>query len=218
MTKAYPIPGVLPDGMVDELSAGTNIAVVGPSMTGKQEIAIQLLAAGYQEGDGILCVTTVNSRKVFEDLNRHIDTLDRDRIGIIDCTGTDHELIKDMVEEVSSPGDLTGISVGTAKLFRRFADQGIDDIRYGLISISTLLQYLSDDKVFKFIHIFTNRVNQTGGLGVYTLDDDSHDAQVFNTLRSQFDGIIEIRETEEGKREARVRGFGRSATEWELLD
>ena len=119
-------------------------------------------------------------------------------------------------EHVSSPSDLTGISVGTAKLFRQFENRGISDIRYGLISVSTLLQYMNSKKVFKFHYVYTKRIAETGGLGVYTLDDDSHDPQVVNTITGQFDGVIELRETD-GDLQFRVRGFGRRPTAWDAF-
>ena len=218
MTGEYDVTEVLPATSLDELGRGTNVALVGPSMSGKRELALRLLATGYETGNGILCVTTENAAQTSEDLERHLSALERAHIGIINCSGSDTQMIQEMTEHVSSPGDLTGISIGMARLFRQFNDRGISDIRYGLISVSTLLQYLRSEKVFKFLHIYTNRVSETEGFGIYTLNNDSHDPQVVNTISGQFDGIIELRETERGERECRVRGFGRSPTPWLALD
>ncbi|AHG04536.1 hypothetical protein HALDL1_13785 [Halobacterium sp. DL1] len=216
MTDAYDVSGALPGGDLDELPAGTNIVVVGPSMSGKQALALELLAAGYEDGDGILCISTESAEKVYTDLERHVDSLDRDRVGIVDTSGGDGtDLLDATIESISSPGDLTGISVSMAKLFRHFEDRGVSDIRYGLISISTLLQYLDSSKVFRFLHVYTKRIEETGGLGIYTLSNDSHDQQVVNTITGQFDGVIELRDTDSGEMEFRVRGLGRRPTAWE---
>jgi KaiC/GvpD/RAD55 family RecA-like ATPase len=218
MSDTYDVSSVLPGDTLETLPAGTNIAIVGPAMTGKRELALQLLAAGYQAGDGILCITTDSARSVCRDLERYVESLDRNRVGVVNASGSaDRELLDATIEEVSSPSDLTGISVSTAKLFKHFEERGITDIRYGLISISTLLQYLSAQKVFKFLHVYTRRIDQTGSLGIYTFDDDSHDPQVVNTITGQFDGIIQLRETEAGDIESRVKGFGRRPTSWEPL-
>jgi len=166
MTDAYDVSGALPGGDLDELPAGTNIVVVGPSMSGKQALALELLAAGYEDGDGILCISTESAEKVYTDLERHVDSLDRDRVGIVDTSGGDGtDLLDATIESISSPGDLTGISVSMAKLFRHFEDRGVSDIRYGLISISTLLQYLDSSKVFRFLHVYTKRIEETGDWG-----------------------------------------------------
>ncbi|AGB14790.1 hypothetical protein Halru_0138 [Halovivax ruber XH-70] len=219
MTDSYEIGGILPDDTIDELRPGTNVAVIGSSHSGKRHVALQLVAAGYDVDEGILCITTNSARRVFEDLDRHIDAMNRDRIGVIDCSGTGGgSVIEAMTESASSPGDLTGISIGTAKLSKRFHSRGVSDIRYGLVSISTLLQYVDESTVFRFLHVFTNRVSETDGLGVYTLTDDTHDATTVNTIRGQFDGVVELRERDDGTRECRVRGLGSAPSGWNVFE
>lgn len=218
MTDTYDISGVFPAEVRETLPAGTNLAIVGPTMVGKRELALRLLAAGYQTGDGILCITTESAKSVYTDLERHVDALDRKRVGIVDASGSDaRELFDASTESVSSPGDLTGISIGTSKLFKKFEQRGISDIRYGLVSISTLLQYLDSRTVFKFLHVYTRRIAATDGLGIYTLNDDTHDAQTVNTITGQFDGLIKLRETDAGDVEFRLRGFGQRPTAWQPL-
>lgn len=86
MSMTYDISGTLPDGTLDAIPPGTNVLLSGPAMSGKRELAIRLLAAGHEQGDGILCVTTSDTAaSVVDDLETQIPTVDRDRIGIIDC-------------------------------------------------------------------------------------------------------------------------------------
>jgi KaiC/GvpD/RAD55 family RecA-like ATPase len=218
MTETYDISDVLPESPRDTLPAGTNIAIVGPSMVGKRELALELLASRYVDGNGVLCITTDGARTVYEDLERHVESVERDRVGIVDSSGGDtREGVDATVETVTSPGDLTGISIGASKLAERFGRRGIADIGYGLVSVSTLLQYLDSKAVFRFLHIYTRRIEQTGGLGIYTLDDDSHDPKVVNTITGQFDGVIELREADAGDIEFRLRGFGTQPMPWEPL-
>lgn len=217
MSQMYDISNILPDGTLTDLSPGTSVLLSGPAMSGKRNLAIQLLAAGHKTGDGILCVTThENAAKVVSELKTHIPTLNREQVGIIDCTGSaSQETIREIAtEHVSSPGDLTGISIGTAKLFQRFSEQNITTIRHGLVSMSTLLQYLDLNTVFKFLHIYTARISGTQGLGVFTIDNTAHDPQTINTIAGEFDGVIELRETDAGNRELRIRGFSEISTEW----
>ena len=89
MTDTYDIGGVLPAGFRQTLPAGTNLAIVGPTIVGRRELALRLLAAGNQTGDGILCITTESATSVHADLERHIDALDRNRVGILDASGSD---------------------------------------------------------------------------------------------------------------------------------
>lgn len=221
MSSAYDISGVLPDGMIEELPAGTCLLISGPSMIGKEELAVRLLAAGPDEGRGILCVTTSQNAAAFLELfEAYIPGFDRERLGIVDCSGSeDQRTIEEIAtERVSSPGDLTGISIGTAKLLQRFSAQDISEVRHGLVSISSLIQYLELDTVFKFLHIYTTRITDTGGLGVFTVDNISHDPQILSTITSEFDGVLELRETDTGEREIRIKGVPGVSREWRSFD
>lgn len=213
----YTLAETLPADTVSELAPGTSLLISGPPMLGKQALAIDVLAAGYQAGDGILVITTGGrATELVDDLDQRVATLDPEQIGVIDCSGSGgRQTIADIAtHSVSSPSDLTGISIGTAKLFEHFSAHEISDVRHGLISVSTLLQYLEVATVFKFLHLYTRRIAETDGLGVFTLDSASHDAQTVNTISGEFDGVLELRETDAGEREGRVRGLDRSAAAW----
>lgn len=212
----YDIDATLPDGSVESLPAGTNVLITGPAMVGKRELAFQLLAAGHEEGEGVLCVTTsASASTMLDEFDRRVPTLDRDRVAIVDCSGGDsQQAIREIAtERVSSPGDLTGISISTAKLVQRFSERDVSDIRHGLVSISTLIQYINLNTVFKFLHIYTSRIEDTNGLGIFTLDSTSHDPKTVNTITSEFDCVIELRETDSG-REVRVKGLPGVSRSW----
>jgi hypothetical protein len=48
--------------------------------------------------------------------------------------------------------------------------------------------------VFRFLHVFTGRVQSVDGLGLFSIDSTAHDDQAMNTLKQLFDGIIEVPE------------------------
>lgn len=217
MNATYDITGILPDETISELSAGTNVLVTGPAMIGKRALAFRLLAAGHEAGEGILCVTTSDSAaSLLDELEAEIPTLDRDRVAIVDCSGSDdRRAIEELATEtVSSPGDLTGISIGTAKLLNRFSTDNVENIRHGLVSISTLIQYLDLNTVFKFLHIYTARIEDTNGLGIFTMDNVAHDSQTTNTITGEFDVVIQLRETDDGSRQIRVKGLSGTSRTW----
>jgi hypothetical protein len=205
------------DGIDLEVARGTNLLISGPPMVGKRDLAIEVLSAGHRAGDGILLITTGDSTdRLVDDLDRRIASLDRDQVGVIDCTGSGkRRAIREITtHHVSSPGDLTGISIGTAKLLGQFATNDVEDVRHGLVSVSTLLQYIDLETVFKFLHVYTNRITDTGGFGVFTLDTGSHDPATVNTITGGFDAVVELRETDDGGREMWSRGLPEGSTEW----
>jgi hypothetical protein len=69
-------------------------------------------------------------------------------------------------------------------------------------SLSTLLMYSDLQTVFRFLHVFTGRVQSVDGLGLFAIDDSAHDEQTMNTLKQLFDGIVRTRE--DGPPEVRV--------------
>ncbi|MBX0325626.1 hypothetical protein EGH21_21630 [Halomicroarcula sp. F13] len=216
----YDIADVLPAGTISELEPGTSLLIAGPAMSGKQDLALNLLAAGLDGANGLLIVTTNESAAAcLDDLEQRVTSLDHDRVGVVDCSGSSQQQsIRDIAtQRVSSPGDLTGISIGTAKLMQQFTSQDISSLRHGLVSVSTLLQYLDLETVFKFLHIYTTRISDTQGLGIFTIDNVSHDPQTINTVMNEFDGMIELRETETGERKVRIRGIPDAPSGWQPL-
>jgi hypothetical protein len=64
-------------------------------------------------------------------------------------------------------------------------------------SLSTLLMYSDLQTVFRFLHVFTGRVQSVDGLGLFSIDSTAHDDQSLNTLKQLFDGIVNVPEDDE---------------------
>jgi len=210
----------LPADTVSDLDPGTSVLVTGPPYGWTDGFALDVIAAGAHE-EGLLLVTTKDrAADWIERLEPRMPALDRDRIGVVDCGGgEDRSTIREVAtQHVSSPGDLTGISIGASKLLRRFDDRDIEPVRHGLVSVSTLLQYLDLETVFKFLHVYTRRIDDTDGFGVFTLQEGVHEPRTVNTITGECDVVIELRETEDGQRELRVRGIDTAQRGWLPLD
>jgi KaiC/GvpD/RAD55 family RecA-like ATPase len=221
MKSRYAVADALPNADLAALPAGTSVLVTGPAMVGKRDLAIQLLAAGFPGEEGLLCVTTSqNAAALLAEFEDRFPDFDDSRIGIVDCSGSDQRAAVEEVttERVASPGDLTGISISTAKLLKRFANRDVSGVRHGLVSVSTLITYLDRDTVFKFLHIYTSRISDTDGIGVFTLDTESHDPQTVSTISSEFDAVVELRETDAGDREYRITGLAGTDRDWRSYD
>ncbi|AGN00676.1 hypothetical protein L593_03625 [Salinarchaeum sp. Harcht-Bsk1] len=159
--------------------------------------------------------STTDGNLGIDEFERHVEDLDRDRVEILDCSGNDGlGAARGANQHVSTPADLTGISIGMAKQFKALPTHRLDGLRYGLDSVSTLLQFLDVQTVFKFLHVYTARVEDTDGLGVVTFTGEAHDAQARNTILGQFDAVIRLRETDAGDREVQIRGDGVAPTGW----
>ena len=175
---SYGVDGLDGAGSFEE---GTSLLVTGTSTLTDP----RLFDAIAPDDDERVIVVTMNlgaERVVSELEDRGVD---RDRIGVIDCTSHDEDLDGVAVRRLNSPGDLTGISLEFAKLL----DAGEESVpvRVGFSSISTALMYAELRTMFRFLHVFTARVRSGDMFGVFTMDPAMHEEQAHNTIRAVFD-------------------------------
>ena len=201
-----------------EVEPGTNLLVAGPPMTGKRELAFEILVHGSRRGDGTIVVTTKNSGEdVRERLRELLGSDERGPLGVVDCVSKQqgvNQVQSGGIAYASSPKDMTGIGIQLSEFLRRFyKDAGVQRNRILLHSLSTLLMYSNLQTVFRFLHVFTGRVQSADALGVFVIDSTAHDQQTMSTLQQLFDGQIEVREGDDGRSQLRLRGVGEE-TDW----
>lgn len=201
-----------------DVDPGTNLLIEGPPMSGKRGLGFEILETGAGSGEGSIIVTTKDSAdRILEDFQDLVgDT--KATVGVVDCVtkqqGMGSRTESDLVRYASSPVDLTGIGIELSELLRALYQQrDITRNRILLHSLSTLLMYSDLQTVFRFLHVFTGRVQSADALGVFVIDSSAHDEQTVSTLKQLFDGIVNVRETDEGGFEARLVGIG-DGTDW----
>jgi KaiC/GvpD/RAD55 family RecA-like ATPase len=192
-----------------EVQPGTNILLAGPPLTGKRALAFDILASGVEAGEGAIVVSTKDSaQRVLTDLERRFDYENRP-VAVVDCV-TKQQGINDVTENervkyVSSPVDMTGIGIKLSDILEEFHQRReIQQNRVMLHSLSTLLMYSDLQTVFRFLHVFTGRLQSVDALGLFAIDSTAHDDQTMNTLKQLFDGIVTTHE--EGEPTVRLPG------------
>ncbi len=186
---------------------------------------MQILADGSRNGDGALIVSTGDSAEtVVEDYRDRVSGVSNLQLGVVDCRAessgsgfADGETPPGLyVHKVSSPGDLTGIGIGITKCLESLHKAGAERGRMALVSLSTMLTYTNRETVFKFCHVLSSRLDAADYVGVFTIDTGAHDDQTIQVIKQAFDGMIEVREADDG-REVRVMGLGDGPTPWQAL-
>ncbi len=183
-----------------QVDPGTNLLISGPPLTGKHSLALDILADGVDTGDSAVVVTTKNGAdSVLQDLSDRT-TAEGAPVAVVDCVtrqqGIDAVRDVNRIKYTSSPEDMTGIGINFSEFLEAFhASQEITNNRILLNSLSTLLMYSDLETVFRFLHVFTGRIQSVDGLGVFCIDEPTHDGQTMNTLKQLFDGIITTSET-----------------------
>lgn len=189
----------------DEVEPGTNILFTGPPLSGKRSIMMDILAAGTERDEGAIVVTTKDGAdRVLRDYEKRTP-YEGKPVAVVDCVtrqqgGDTRE--SDRIKYASSPVDMTGIGIKLSEFLEAFGDRGIERNRVMVHSLSTLLMYSDLQTVFRFLHVFTGRVQSVDGLGLYSIDSTAHDDQAMNTLKQLFDGIVTV--PEDGEPEIRL--------------
>jgi KaiC/GvpD/RAD55 family RecA-like ATPase len=218
----YDLSDVLAVDALGAVAPGTTMLVSGPAMTGTADIARAILASGASAGDGAVAVTTSGTAaEEIAALRERGDDPDPNRLAAIDCRGDADSRSEETPEgsllyHVGDPGDLTGMGIGITQSFERFEDYGLDRVRLGLSSLSTMLTYTDQQTVFKFCHVLSSRIDTADYLGAFTIDSSAHDEQTLQVVKQPFDGMIEVRE-QDGTREARVMGLQPDPSDWVRL-
>jgi predicted regulator of amino acid metabolism with ACT domain len=122
-------------------------------------------------------------------------------LGVVDCV-TNHQGRStdetDVVKYASSPVDMTGIGIKFSEFVEAFySDRGLTENRVMLDSLSTLLMYSDLQTVFRFMHVFTSRIENADALGVHVVESTAHDDETMNTLKQLFDGLVTVDEDRE---------------------
>jgi KaiC/GvpD/RAD55 family RecA-like ATPase len=188
-----------------EVEPGTNILLTGPPLSGKRSIMMDVLAAGTDRDEGAIVVTTKDGAdRVLRDYEKRTP-YEGKPVAVVDCVtrqqgGETRE--SDRIKYASSPVDMTGIGIKLSEFLQAFGDRGIEQNRVMVHSLSTLLMYSDLQTVFRFLHVFTGRVQSVDGLGLFSIDSTAHEDQAMNTIKQLFDGIVTV--PEDGEPEIRL--------------
>ena len=177
-----------------EVDPGTNLLLTGPPLSGKISLGYDLLEAGFDGGGGIVVSNEHSADRIRAE---HEGLFEYGApFGVVDCV-TKHQgqgtiADTDLVQYASSPEDMTGIGIDFSELLEEFyVNRDLTRNRALFVSVSTLLMYSDLQTVFRFLHVFTSRVENADALGLYVVQSGAHDEQTMNTLSQLFDGVIE---------------------------
>ena len=182
------------------LEPGSNVLVRGPSLYGKRALSLELLSSlSATERPIVLAVATDATsvrRRLFEaghaDIAKDCYVVDAVRSqvsgGTVACTDGGGP---GRTWYVTSPGNLTGIGMATSRAMEAAFEEG-GRPRLVIDSLSTLLQYNSLERIYRFLHVLNGRVTSLGGTTIQIVHSDAHDIQSVATLGHLFDSIFDV--------------------------
>jgi len=197
---------------LDPVEPGTSLLVTGPSIGGTRELCMELLRS---EREGVLLLSAdLGGGEAIEAFERAGVQFDPSRMGILDATQHGETDADRNVCAIGTPADLTGMGMHYARLYEELHGAGVERVRTGLYTLTTILPYVDDIKpVYRFLHTLTGRVTSADGFGVCALDPRTQDERVLGSLTQPFDGRVELRREGDGC-EIRVRGLSGHHDDW----
>jgi len=215
----FELPEYLP---VDDLDPGTNVVVSGPTAAGARRVALALATAGAP-GEGLLLVSAdVGGEALLAHCEEVAGELDRERVAVVDCSGTDDEQRRFApgVGDIDGPGDVAAVGVEASRLYEELLARGHDQVRVGVVSVSTLLLASDLPTVSQFLHALTGRVVALGDLGVFLVDSSAGDPRATEALERFCDHRVTVRREDDGRPAVRVDDVARPGGlgEWTAFD
>lgn len=97
------------------------------------------------------------------------------------------------VSTVSNPENLTRLGIEINEHLEQWHGNGYTTV-VCFHSLSALLQFADVQRVFRFLHVLTGRITDTGGIAHYHMDPGVHDDKTVHTLLPLFDATIDVEE------------------------
>lgn len=94
------------------------------------------------------------------------------------------------VVALSDPGDLTQLGIVVSERLTEWRDTDCRPVVCGG-SITALLQWVDLPVLFRFLHVFIQRLRAAGALAHFHLHPDAHPAQTRRTLAPLFDRVVD---------------------------
>lgn len=171
-----------------EVEPPANILLLGPTMSGIDE-AVSGLINTSPGPRSLLAVSLLRPPGEFIAASERLWQRSPETVAAIGCrsTGIGESAQPDVSyrsTSIADPGDLTGLGIRINECLVAWEDLSPIVI---VDSITTILQYADQKRVFRFLHMLTSRFKSSNVLSAFHMDPEAHEEQTIATIRSLFD-------------------------------
>lgn len=191
-------------GITDKVESGEQVFLLGPvEHTHTTSTCIDLATSNAEQSHAVIFVTVTESpQQRLETWQAHHSGESADLRFI--NVGSDQQITEESVttelakedvtvgtEVVADASDLSRLGMTISRAMSEW-DESPMTPTLCLHSMSALLQYVTTQELFQFLHVLTERVQKNGGLGHYHMDPGIHEERTIATFRPLFSTTIRV--------------------------
>lgn len=95
-----------------------------------------------------------------------------------------------VTKRVSDPSDLPRLGIAVSNAIQECDGPG--RTRVCIDSLTAMLQYADRGRIFRFVQVLQDRINQSSSVAHYHLNPNAHDEQTVETLRQLFGAVVRV--------------------------
>jgi|APHM01.1.fsa_nt_gi hypothetical protein len=181
-------PATVPTGQFEDATAALVLTPPG----GDPGVCPRLLVGAADGEMDLLRVAYRDPGRVVEEWPTHLaDPPENARLvaagraaAAVEASDIDHGV------ETVPPADLTAVGVRTTELLDRWSTTDRQSV-VCLDSVTDVLQHVSFETAFRFLHVFTNQLAAVDAVGHVHLDPTAHDDRTVQRVMELFDAVVE---------------------------
>jgi KaiC/GvpD/RAD55 family RecA-like ATPase len=199
------------------VTAGLNIAVMGPPGVGKTTFCQSLLGEASRTGFRCLYAVTNSPLQLTRDQLRIMGIPPPGRPDQVTYVDMYSWLLGERSTErfqIENGSDMAAASVALSGAAETIGDRAF----IAFDSVSTLLAYNTEELIVRFLKSHLARMKKHGNIGAYAFETGIHSPSFYNEVKASFDSVIEMKLEEldgELRRFVRVYSYrGAHETKW----
>ncbi|MGB9956603.1 DUF7504 family protein [Haloferax prahovense] len=186
------------EAVFDLVSEQSNILIVGPAETAAEyNLCTQLMTGDSGAANQLLVSVETAPEEQLNILNNYrvgsVENQTLISVQSYDASGTiDAADLPITIKTVTKATDLRRIGLLITKSLNEWGESSAQSTLC-VHSLSNLITAVNNNqRVFRFLHILTNRISSAGARAHYHVDPARHDDQTLRTFKSLFDATIEF--------------------------
>ncbi|MFB6154857.1 MAG: hypothetical protein ABEJ22_03110 [Haloferacaceae archaeon] len=169
------------------IPGGTGLLLLHPSIGETDRIDTDFLKT---DTDHFLVVSTRTTAREVEQKLEHYD-VDESRAVILDSLSVERGYSRrkqSNVHYVAAPDDVDDIVAKT----REFLETHDGKVRISVDSLTELIYYADEDRVFDATQDFLDLLSEHDAVGLFHLSKEVHDEATLDRFRALFDGVVDL--------------------------